>query len=122
MTTFYTELDERQHALWNRWFHEYRELGLGRAEYLNLYDLAFDRPEVHTVRKGQDFYYGIFADFWPRGRRIELRGLDKGTTYEVFDYGNRRRLGTVKGAEPYIGLGFKESLLIRVQPIGPSAP
>ena len=53
------------------------------------------------------------------GRRIELRGLDKGTTYEVYDYGNRRQLGTVKGTEPYLRLGFKDNLLIRVRPTDP---
>jgi len=117
LTTFYTHLDERQRALWNRWFHEYRELGLSRAEYLNLYDLAFDKPEIHVVRKQQELYYGIFADFWPRGKQIELRGLDKGVTYEVYDYGNRRQLGTLKGAEPFLKLGFKDNVLLRVRPV-----
>ena len=97
-------------------FHEYRELGLSRAEYVNLYDLAFDQPEVHVVRKGKEIYYGIFADVWPVTRRIELRGLDKGLTYEIYDYGNRRRLGSLKGADPFLKIGFKESLLLRLKP------
>jgi alpha-galactosidase len=62
-------------------------------------------------------YYGIFAEVWPRSRRIELRGLDKGVTYEVYDYANRRDLGKLNGAEPYLRLGFKESLLLRVRPV-----
>ena len=69
-TTFYVHLDERQKALWNRWFHEYTQLGLSRAEYVNLYDIAFDKPEIHVVRKGQEMYYGIFADVWPHTRPI----------------------------------------------------
>jgi alpha-galactosidase len=122
LTTFYTQLDERQRALWNRWFHEYRELGLASAEYVNLYDLAFDAPEVHVVRKGVAMYYGIYADAWPRNKRIELRGLDKGVTYEVYDYANRKPMGEVKGAEPYLQIGFKNSLLLRVRPVGAAAP
>lgn len=116
LTTFYAHLDDRQKGLWNRWFHEYRDLGLSQAEYVNLYDLAFDKPEVHVVRKGQEMYYGIFAEVWSRRRPIELRGLDKEKTYEVYDYGNRRELGTVKGSEPYLRIAFKDSLLLRVRP------
>jgi alpha-galactosidase len=117
LTTFYALLDDRQKALWNRWFHEYRDLGLSKAKYVNLYDLAFDKPEVHVVRKGQEMYYGIFADVWPRRRPIELRGLDKDKTYEVYDYGNRQELGTLKGAEPYLRIAFKDSLLLRVRSV-----
>ena len=116
LTTFYADLDADQLALWQRWFRQYREMDLARAEYVNLYDIAFDKPEVHVVRKGNELYYGIFAEAWPRSRRIELRGLDKGVTYEVYDYANRRDLGKLNGAEPYLRLGFKESLLLRVRP------
>jgi len=117
LTTFYADLDADQLALWQRWFRQYREMDLARAEYVNLYDIAFDKPEVHVVRKGNELYYGIFAEAWPRSRRIELRGLDKGVTYEVYDYANRRDLGKLNGAEPYLRLGFKESLLLRVRPV-----
>jgi alpha-galactosidase len=116
LTTFYRELDERQRALWQRWFHEYRELDLTHGEYVNLYDLAFDKPEVHVLRKGRDLYYGIFADVWPHDKyKIELRGLDKAQTYEVYDYANRRSLGTLKGAQPILNIAFKDSLLLRVR-------
>ncbi len=121
LTTFYVHLDERQRNLWTRWFHEYAELGLAQAEYVNLYDLAFDKPEVHVVRKGNQMYYGIFADYWPRTVAIELRGLDKDTNYEVYDYGNRRMIGQVKGSEPRVKVGFKDSLLLRVKPASASA-
>lgn len=117
LTTFYGRLDERQQALWKRWFLEYRELGLASAEYVNLYDLAFDKPEVHVVRKGKDLYYGFFAEVWSRSRPLELRGLDRETTYSIYDYGNRRDLGTVKGKEPRLEVGFKDNLLLRVRPL-----
>lgn len=121
LTTFYANLDQRQKALWNRWFHEYPELGLSHSEYVNLYDLAFDKPEAHVVRKGNEIYYGFFADYWPRTTAIELRGLDKAQTYEVYDYGNRRMLGQVKGSDPRINAGFKDNLLLRVRPAASGA-
>ena len=94
-----------------------RESQLSKAEYVNLYDLAFDKPEVHVVRKGNEVYYGIFADVWPKSRRIELRGLEKGLTYEAYDYENRQPLGTIAGSEPYLRLSFKDHLLLRLKPI-----
>ncbi len=117
LTTFYRRLDDRQRALWTRWFREYRELDLSHAEYVNLYDLAFDKPEVHVLRKGQDLYYGIFADVWPRDKfKIELRGLDPHRTYAIYDYANRRSLGLLDGVNPKLNFAFKDSLLLRLRP------
>jgi hypothetical protein len=68
-----------------------------------------------TARKGRDMYYGIFANVWPRNKKIELRGLDKSATYEVYDYANRRIFGDVR-RRAVLQIGFKDSLLIRVRP------
>ena len=118
LTTFYASLDETQRQKWTRWFAEYERLDLSRTgTYLNLYDVAWDRPEVHVIRKGDDLYYGIFADLWSTGRKIELRGLDPGHRYEIVDYGRRRFVGTVDGADPHIQVGFKDHLLLRARPL-----
>jgi alpha-galactosidase len=117
LTTFFAELDGRQRALWERWFKEYRAQGPGSGEYLNLYDLAFDLPEAHVVRRGADLYYGFYADRWPATQKIELRGLDPGKRYEVQDYGRGRSLGEVAGASPSITAEFQGSLLLRVRPL-----
>jgi alpha-galactosidase len=114
LTTFYADLDTRQRALWQRWFGEYRAQGPG--EYLNLYDIAFDLPEGHVVRRGADLYYGFFAASWP-AQKIELRGLDPATRYEVFDYGHNQSLGEVTGAAPFITAAFTDNLLLRVRPL-----
>ncbi len=116
LTTFYADLDARQLALWGRWFGEYRAQGPATGEYLNLYDLAFDVPEGHVVRRGSDLYYGFFAARWPAGQKIELRGLDPAGRYQVRDYGRGVDLGTVTGADPFIAPAFEGSLLLRVRP------
>jgi alpha-galactosidase len=115
LTTFYAHLTDHQREKWTRWFRLYTELGLSSGEYLNLYDIAFDKPEIHVVRKGKELFYGIFADFWPQDRRIELRGLAPRVRYAVYDYANDRSLGVVSGSEPYLNVGFKDSLLLRVR-------
>ncbi len=118
VTTFYTQLEEWQKGPWKRWFEDYRKMDLTRGEYLNLYDLAFDKPEGHVIRKGDTLYYGFFAGVWPRDRyKIELRGLKKDSSYEVYDYAHRVALGTVKGSDPRLNVAFKDSLLLRVRPV-----
>jgi alpha-galactosidase len=117
LTTFYSSLTEAQQASWRRWFQLYRKLGLSSGEYLNLYDIAFDKPEVHVVKKGEELFYGIFAEVWPVSRQITLRGLEKGREYELTDYGKDLPLGRVSGAKPYLRHAFKDALLVRATPV-----
>ncbi|MCF6224483.1 MAG: alpha-galactosidase [Flavobacteriaceae bacterium] len=115
-TTFYTDLDSVQYQHWNRWFKDYTKLKLSSAAYTNLYDIAYDSPEVHVVKKGEEIYYGIYADLWSKTDTIELRGLKQGVNYSVFDYANKRKLGNVNGNHPFINVGFRDFLLIFLKP------
>jgi alpha-galactosidase len=67
-----------------------------RAETIwgDLYDIGFDRPEAHAIRKGGEMYYAFFARHW-RGS-VELRGLED-RNYHVVDYVNGKDFGTVHG-------------------------
>jgi alpha-galactosidase len=116
MTTFYSHLSATQLAKWRHWFRLYNELQLSSAEFLNLYDIAFDKPEAYVVRKGKQMFYGFFADYWPVSRPIPLRGLDPKTTYELVDYANDRPLGKVIGGTATLKIGFKDSLLVVATP------
>ncbi len=116
MQTFFDNLNNDEKLRFERWFTTYRNMNLARGEYLNLYDIAWDKPEGHAVRKGDEMYYGFYADVWRSDRDIELRGLDRAKTYEVFDYANGRLLGNVSGAKPRLRAPFKGSLLLRVKP------
>jgi alpha-galactosidase len=116
VTTFYKDLDSAQFKEWKKWVEKYRELGLSQAEYVNLYDIAFDNPEIHVVKKGAELYFGIYADTWEKSHAIELRGLAKGVDYKVFDYNHDKELGTVNGSHPEIKIDFSDYLLIRLTP------
>jgi alpha-galactosidase len=116
VTTFFTDLDPAQQSEWKRWIAVYRKLGLADGEYLNLYDLAFDKPEAHVVRKNGRLYYGFFALYWSFGNPITLRGLDRGVTYSVRDYAKNRDLGAVSGDNPVLRIAFKDQLLLEVTP------
>ena len=117
VTTFYTDLDSVQYKHWKRWIEDYRNLKLSSSDYTNLYDIAFDKPEAHVVKKGTDIYYGFYADLWSKVDPIELRGLEAGVSYSVLDYANGRDLGTVSGDDPFINTGFKGFLLLKVAPL-----
>ncbi|MBN2288729.1 MAG: alpha-galactosidase [Candidatus Glassbacteria bacterium] len=117
VTTFYEDLSRDREKKWKRWVELYNRLGLSSGEYLNLYDIAFDRPEAHVVRKEGRLYYGFFADDWSKGASLPLRGLERDKTYSVRDYARGLDLGTVSGGRPVIHHAFKECLLLEVTPL-----
>ncbi len=108
-------LTPESEAQMRKWLAVYREHRLAEGDYLNLYDLAFDRPESHVVRQNGRLYYAFYAgqaDEVYRGP-IVLRGLEA-KTYRVHDYVVDRDLGRVQGAEATIDANFTGSLLIEV--------
>ena len=117
LTTFYAGLDPEREKKWKLWVSRDREMGLSSGEYLNLYDIAFDKPEAHVVRKSGRLYYGFFADYWPVDRPLVLRGLDPDKTYRVRDYAGGTDLGTVSGQEPRLRRAFKDNLLLEAAPL-----
>lgn len=118
LTTFFRELTPDQEKLYRKWFGLYDRMGRGTAdgEYLNLYDVAFDKPEAHVVRKGDNLYYGFFADVWFRQNAIELRGLSPEVRYRVRDYAHGVDLGVVTAENPRLWINFRESLLLELRP------
>jgi alpha-galactosidase len=107
-------LDAGKERVWERWVRLYREKGLYSGEYLGtLYDIGFDRPEAHVVRKDGVLYYAFYAPEW-KGP-ISLRGLSRGR-YHVRDYENGKDLGDVSGPAATLPAEFRGHLLIEAQP------
>jgi len=98
-----------------KWFGLYRRLDLGRATYLNLYDIAFDRPEAHALRKGDRLYYAFYAPEFTG--RVEFRGLNRASLYRVYDYVHDRSLGIMRGYDPRLTVSFRGSLLVEVSAV-----
>jgi len=108
------DLTPDKEEIWRKWLDLYNTQMLSRGEYLGaLYDIGFDRPEAHAIRKSGKMFYSFFAPQW-KGR-IELRGLGRGQ-YRVFDYENKRELGVVHGPTAAIDVEFEKHLLIRADP------
>ncbi|MBC3766533.1 glycoside hydrolase family 36 protein [Neptunicella marina] len=112
-------LDAEKEKTWQHWFDLYNKLMLPKGEYLgDLYDIGFDYPETHVVRKDGKMFYAFYApDF---DGTVEFRGLQP-QKYRVVDYVNNRELATVS-ADPQKGTAtlatqFKQYLLVELIPL-----
>ncbi len=105
-------LTPEKEIIWKKWFKLYNEKMLSKEDYLgNLYDIGFDKPEAHVIKKGDTLYYAFYADKWDGD--IELKGLKKGN-YLVNDYFIGKNIGTISSDNPKINTSFNKFLLIEV--------
>ena len=79
----------------------------------HLYDIGFDIPETHAIKKNDVLYYAFYAKEY--SGPVQLRGLERGT-YKVKDYANQKELGVVSSESAQLEVDFKEYLLIEVSP------
>ena len=110
----YMQLTGEREKHWQKWFKLYNEKMLCEGNYLNLYDVVYDKPESHVIQKGDKLYYAFYAGQWQGP--IELRGLGQ-QNYKVYDYDNQVDLGTVTGPVATFSPTFKEHLLIECTPV-----
>jgi alpha-galactosidase len=97
-----------------KWIELYQEKGLSRGQYLGtLYDIGFDLPEAHVIRKDKKMYYAFFAENW-KGT-LELRGLDN-RAYHVVDYVDGKDFGIVQGPVAHLSTDFPKHLLLEATP------
>jgi alpha-galactosidase len=109
-----SDLTPEREKEFEKWLGIYRDKMLSRGQYLGqLYDIGFDVPETHVIRKDQTMYYAFFAKQW-KGP-VELRGLED-RKYSVVDYVTGKRLGKVTGHRAHLPVAFDGSLLLEVQP------
>ncbi len=107
-------LTPEKEKLYKKWVGIYNEKMISKGTYLNLYDIAYDKPETHVLQKGDTLYYSFYADEW-KGENIELRGLDKNKTYTVCEYTtDDKKTFTIDGKNPYIKPKFSRNYLIEV--------
>lgn len=107
-------LNTKKEKIWEKWFKLYKEKMLAKGEYLNLYDVIFDKPETHVIRKGDTLFYAFFQENW--NDTIELRGLEN-NSYRIIDYENNIALDTINSNIPIFKCTFKNHLLIELIPV-----
>ncbi len=108
-------LTPEKEVIWKKWFDLYHEMMLSKEEYVgDLYDIGFDKPETHVIKKGDKRYYAFYADSW--SGPIELRGLEAGS-YKLRDYFNEVDLGSVDASSATLALDFTGFMLIEATPL-----
>jgi len=110
-------LTPKREALLQKWLPIYRAHRLAEGDYLNLYDLAFDTPEAHAIRRNGKLYYAFYAGAVAQRYHgeVTLRGLEA-KSYRLHDYVNDRDLGLVNGPEATLVATFAGALLIEAIP------
>src|SRR3954452_23805190 len=109
-----SDLTPSREKEFEKWLRIYREKMLSRGEYLGqLYDIGFDMPETHAIRKDQAMYYAFFAKQW-KGT-VELRGLED-RKYIVVDYVTGKKDGIVSGNGAKLPVEVNGNLLLEVRP------
>jgi alpha-galactosidase len=109
-----SDLTPQREKLFAKWIQIYNDKMLSRGEYRGgLYDIGFDRPEAHMIRKGDEMYYAFFARHWTG--QIELRGLE-GRAYHIVDYIDGKDFGSVHGPKASISATFNQHLLLEARP------
>jgi len=109
-----SDLTPSREKEFEHWLRIYREKMLSQGQYLGqLYDIGFDIPETHVIRKDQTLYYAFYAKHWTG--LLELRGLED-RSYSVVDYVNGTKLGTVSGHNARLAVEFSRDLLLEVRP------
>lgn len=107
-------LTPEKEAQWSKWIGLYNEKMLPKGEYLGeLYDIGFDRPETHVIRKDGSLYYAFYAEEF--SGEVELRGLEA-VEYQVLDYVDGKDWGVLKGPTGKIRVEFKGHLLLEARP------
>ena len=81
----------------------------GANTWATLYDIGFDRPEAHAIRKDGSIYYAFFARRF-RGQ-VQLRGLAQ-QMYCVRDYVAGKALASVQGPQADLPVTFMGHLLL----------
>jgi alpha-galactosidase len=107
-------LTPAREELFEKWIGIYKAKMLSRGEYLGtLYDIGFDLPETHAIRKDGNLYYAFYAPQW--SGKVTLRGLGE-RSYRVTDYVEGKDLGTVHGPAATLDVKFDKHLLLEAKP------
>ncbi|GIV83781.1 MAG: alpha-galactosidase [Candidatus Roseilinea sp.] len=107
------QLSAQKFELWRFWFDLYQRYRLAEGEYLDLYDLAFDFPEAHLIRKDGRLYYAFFAETFDG--TLPLRGLEA-RRYHLRDYEHDLDFGMVQGPQASFHARFAHHLLLEATP------
>jgi alpha-galactosidase len=100
---------------WKKWIQIYKTHMLSKGEYLGgLYDIGYDVPEAHVIRKSDTLFYAFYAKNWTG--TLNFKGLLE-KSYKVLDYVNNQDLGILTKEKPELNTSFDKYLLLMAYPM-----
>jgi len=107
------ELTPAKEKIWDKWIKIYKAEMLPRGQYMGtLYDIGFDKPEAHAIRKDGNMYYAFYAPQW--SGKLQLRGLQN-RAYRLINYETGETLGTVRGPTATWPAQFEKHLMLEAK-------
>lgn len=97
---------------YEKWIGIYNNEKMSEGKYLNLYDIAYDKPETHLIKKGGAYYYSFFSKGQYDGK-AELKGLEKGN-YNVYDLFTGKLLSNIDSSNPFLNIKFNQFVMLKV--------
>ncbi|WP_025741573.1 glycoside hydrolase family 36 protein [Aquimarina pacifica] len=109
-------LTPEKEKIWKKWFSLYNDMMLSKEAYMgDLYDIGYDKPETHVIKKGEVMYYAFYAKSW--NGNINLKGLEADRSYTINDYFNNKKMGTISPDNHTLEANFSDFLLLEVIPM-----
>jgi hypothetical protein len=129
LTSMYTSLADLGIGKWEEWTGLYHDWGSSYAEYLNLYDVGFDSPEGHALRRSDGTMLFSFMSEVPWSGEVELRGLEAGVPYDFVELDTGDSLGRGEGPQAGVWVTLRQQappgpywLIIVAHPAGSGVP
>jgi alpha-galactosidase len=109
------ELNSSVECEYTHWLTIYEERQLAKGQYMGeLYSYGFDFPETHVIYKDNVRYFSFYDDNNAFAGEVEFRGLEDEEIYQVYDYVNKKQLGTVSKNKPKLDVEFTRNLLVEL--------
>lgn len=105
-------LEGKQLEYYRKWMNIYKIEKLSRGHYLNLYDIAYYKPESHVIERGGNFYYFFFA----KGRfsgTVTLRGLTA-KNYKASNLYTGKFLSVINSINPTLKISFNHYMVVKL--------
>lgn len=107
LTSMHASLDALGAANWNTWSALNAMEGASRAEVVNVYNLGFEFPEGHALRRDDGVMFFTFASDLAWSGQVELRGLEPGTSYEVRELDTGALVAMAAGPEAAVAVTMR---------------
>jgi alpha-galactosidase len=146
VTTKFTTLSDYEYGEFKKWYGLYNKYGLSSGEYLALYDVGYELPEIYAIKQGASLYYTILRPGinGPEGvpwfeqeveRRTEmLQAFEtelnqlsewegpvelrglEDREYSAYNIESGEFLGSVQGPTGDLEIAFRDHLILRLEP------